>query len=115
MKNVTVKEFTSAIGISVSRLYALWDRNAGPPRIVGYSQGKTQPRVLIPLADGLAWEAERQKRIHPKLKMTGELRKAAAQAERERRARVLEQNAARAARYAQSPLYSALTTTQGVN
>ena len=33
-ETVTVKAFCERIGISISRLYALWHRHAGPPRVV---------------------------------------------------------------------------------
>lgn len=74
MKTVTVKEFASTIGISVSRLYALWKKpGKGPPRVIAAIDGA--PRVLIPLSAGLAWNEERLRHIHPKLIATGEKQK----------------------------------------
>lgn len=87
MQTVTVRDFCQRVGLSIARLYALWHRNAGPPRITVSVAGYVQPRVLVPLAAGLLWNEERQRHIHPNLKMTGEKRKQAAENERQRRER----------------------------
>jgi hypothetical protein len=110
-ETVTVKQFCTAISISVSRLYALWDRNVGPPRIIATIDGYSQPRVLIPLKAGLQWNAERLSHVHPNLKATGEHQKRLAVAERERRTR---RDQRLQSQLAQSPLYNALTTAQAV-
>lgn len=61
---VTIDDFCIRIGMSRTRLYRLFQKRAGPPRHV-LQTGTLATRVLIPLEEGLAWEAERQRHIHP--------------------------------------------------
>lgn len=107
--DVSVKEFCKVAGISVSRLYALFHRNAGPPRVITHVDGQLQPTVKIPLHAGLVWQEERLRNAHPNHIATGQMRKEAATRERERRAR----NRARLRQQlSASPLYNALTTAK---
>ncbi|WP_139217676.1 hypothetical protein [Phyllobacterium sp. CL33Tsu] len=63
-----MKGFCTRIGISEVRLYKLWRRQAGPPRVVLQPPGYARQQILIPVAEGLEWERDRQSRIHPSMR-----------------------------------------------
>lgn len=88
----TVRQFCARIDVSIARLYVLFDK--GLPRIKVTVPGYSQPRVLIPVASGLAWYEARQSNAHPRNIAVGQKQKALANAERERRQRNRERLAA---------------------
>lgn len=81
----TVRDFCARIDVSIARLYVLFDK--GLPRVKVSIGGYKQPRVLIPVAAGLAWYEARQRNAHPRNIAVGQKQKDLAIAERQRRER----------------------------
>lgn len=83
---ISVKDFSKRAGLSVARLYKLWEEGRGPRKVYLPGRGQGGVTAWVPEREGMEWAARRQRDIPAPWRRNGQLQRIAAQRQKLRRA-----------------------------